>query len=89
MAVAGGRLYLLLGRRLFSAPISATAIGAWTEYAGWDAVLPADVVDLAIAAADYTGDGRGDLVVLSTRRLPSTPGCSTSMAAIRTRALAR
>ena len=83
LAIAGGRLYLVIGRRLYVAPVSATAIGTWSEVPNWDAALPADWLGVSIAAADYTGDGYGDLVMVYTRPLPSAPGSEALQSGLR------
>lgn len=89
MAIACGRIYLLLGRRMFSAPVTASSVGSWQELAGWDAVLPKDWQQVALAAVDYTGDGYADLAVLYSRYLSSSlPGAPAVQGGLRIRYLA-
>jgi hypothetical protein len=63
-AFAGGALYLLAGPNLYRAYLGGTPLPGYADgITSYPGAVPAGATGVALAAADFTGTGLGDLVV--------------------------
>jgi hypothetical protein len=84
-ALANGRVFVLCGGQLWSAPVDAAAgtIGTFTQHAWWGQNLPDNTVWATITAADFTGTGSADLLCFYAIAVPGSEGAEAYRATYR------